>query len=63
MKSILFVLAALGAGLASFYVLDYFRVKSMRALASRLGFQLTDSPLPTSFTMTCYPFDGDLAKV
>jgi len=63
MKSILFVLAALGAGLASFYVLDYFRVKSMRALASRLGFQLTDSPHPASFTMTCYPFDGDLAKV
>jgi len=63
MKSILFVLAALGAGLASFYVLDFLRVKSMRALTSRLGFQFTDSPLPASFTMTCYPFDGNLATV
>ena len=63
MKSILFVLEALGAGLAWFYVEQFFRVKSMRALASGLGFQFTDSPLPASFTMTCYPFDGNLATV
>ena len=36
-----------------------FRIKSMRALAGRLGFRFVDRPLPSFFTMTCSPFDGN----
>jgi hypothetical protein len=60
MKSILFVIAVVIAGFGCFYVLDSFRTKSMRALASKLGFKFIGRTLPASFTMTCYPFDGSL---
>src|ERR1700756_3569807 len=63
MKSIFFVIAVVAAGFGWFYLLQFFRVKSMRSLASRLGFNFIGRPLPASFTMTCYPFDGNLGTI
>ena len=58
MKSILLVLTVLAASLGWFYSVQFFRVKSMRALAGKLGFRFVDRPLPAYFTMDCDPFDG-----
>lgn len=63
MKSTLFVVAVVIAGFGWFYALQLVRAKSMRALASKLGFQFIGCTLPASFTMTCYPFDGTLTNV
>ena len=63
MKSIFFVIAVVISGFGWFYVLDSFRAKSMRALASKLGFKFIGRPLPASFTITCYPFDGTLTNI
>jgi hypothetical protein len=63
MNSILFVVVVVIAGFGWFRVLDFFRARSMRALASKSGFRFIDRTLPASFTMMCYPFDGTLTYV
>ena len=63
MKSILLVVAVLIALFGWSSVMDSFRAKAMRALASKLGFKFKDRALPASFTMRCFPFDGSLTRV
>lgn len=62
MKSIVLYGAVLTALFGWSRVMDSFRAKAMRALASKLGFKFLDRALPASFTMTCYPFDDSLTR-
>ena len=58
MKSIVLVLVLLTLVYGYARLLLLLRAKAMYDLASKYGFRFIDRPLPASFGMSCYPFDG-----
>ena len=61
MTAVLLLAALLAVIFGAVKVVLFKRRRSMRALASRLGFQYHGSKLPNSFSMSCYPAD-EIAK-
>jgi hypothetical protein len=59
MGAFLLIMAGLAVTVGLFSILQSFRAKAMRALASKLGFQFINKPLPDSFSMICDPFDSN----
>ena len=59
MEPYLWILIGVALVVGLFQILQSFRVKAMRALASKRGFEYTGRSLPTSFSMTCYPFNSN----
>jgi hypothetical protein len=58
MVAIATVIGILAVGFGWFYLLRFFRDRSMRSLAKRLGFQYTNRSFPSDFPSDAEPFDN-----